>query len=289
MRYKETTGQKIVDYTNMAFMVLLCFVMAVPMIHLVAVSLSDAGPVLKAEVGLWPKGLNLEAYRQLITSNNILRTYGNTVFITVVGTTLSMVISVIMAYPLSKVYIKVRKPVLQLVVVTMMIQTQIIPLYILVRNLGLYDTLWALIIPYLINPFNLIVLVSFLKGIPQDFEESAKIDGANDFLILIRIYLPLSTAALASVGLFYAVWYWNVFFPGVMFLSDMDKYPLQVMLRQIISGEASIGGSTDVVLDMPPDTRKSAAVFLATVPILLVYPYLQRYFVKGVMIGSIKG
>jgi putative aldouronate transport system permease protein len=171
----------------------------------------------------------------------------------------------------------------------MMIQTQIIPLYILVRRMGLYDSLWALIIPYLINPFNLIVLVTFLRGIPQDFEESAKLDGANDLTILMRIYIPLSTAAIASVSLFYAVWYWNVFFPGIMFLSDMDKYPLQVMLRQIIIGEMSIGGSTDVVLDLPPDTRKAAAVFLATVPILTVYPYLQRYFVKGVMLGSIKG
>jgi putative aldouronate transport system permease protein len=289
MRYHETTGQKIADGINMAFMVLLCFVMAVPMIHLIAVSVSDPGPVLKMEVGLWPKGLNLEAYRQLITSNNILRTYANTVFVTVMGTILSMVFSLLMAYPLSKSYISVRKPLLQFVVLTMMIQTQIIPLYILVRRMGLYDSLWALIIPYLINPFNLIVLVTFLRGIPQDFEESAKLDGANDLTILMRIYIPLSTAAIASVSLFYAVWYWNVFFPGIMFLSDMDKYPLQVMLRQIIIGEMSIGGSTDVVLDLPPDTRKAAAVFLATVPILTVYPYLQRYFVKGVMLGSIKG
>lgn len=289
MRYQLTTGQKFANVANVTLMILLCFVMAVPLFHLLAVSLSDPGAVLKAEVGLVPNGLELTAYEQLITSNNILRTFGNTFFVTIVGTGLSMLFSVLMAYALSKSYIKVRKPVLQFVVVTMMIQTQIIPLYILVRRVGLYDTLWALIIPYLINPFNLVVLVSFLKEIPTDFEESARMDGANDLTILTRIYLPLSTAALASVSLFYAVWYWNVFFPGVMFLNDIDKYPLQVMLRQIISGEASIGGSTDVVLDLPPDTRKSAAVFLATVPILAVYPYLQRYFVKGVMIGSIKG
>lgn len=289
MRYRETTGRKIADYINMAFMVLFCFIMTVPMLHLIAVSLSDPGPVLKSEVGLWPKGFNLEAYKLLITSNNILRNYWNTIFITVVGTALSLSISLLVAYSLSKRYIKVRKAFLQFVVITMMIQTQIIPLYVLVKSIGLHNTLWALIIPYLINPFNLIVLVTFLQNIPNEFEESARLDGCNDFNILIKIYIPLSTAAIASIGLFYAVWYWNIFFPGVMFLNDMKKYPLQVMLRQIIHDEASIGGLTDVVINMPPDSRKAAAIFLATIPILIVYPYLQKYFVKGVMIGSIKG
>ena len=289
MRYHLSFAQRLAEVAILFLMSVLCFIMAMPMVHLLAVSVSDAAPVLRAEVGLWPKGFRLEAYRQLLSSANILRTYWNTIFITSIGTALSLALSLLMAYPLSKHYFQLRKPVLKFVVFTMMVPVQMIPLYILVRKLGLYDSLWALIIPYLVNPFNLIVLITFLREVPRELEESAKMDGANDFTILVGIFLPLSAAAMASIGLFYAVWYWNVYFPGVMFLSDIDKYPLQVMLRQIILDDASIGGFTDVVMDLPPESRKGAAVFLATVPILAIYPFLQRYFVKGVMIGSVKG
>jgi len=264
--------------------------MVYPFLNLLAISLSSPGEVLKGAVNLIPKGFTLRTYEVLINANEMIRTMGNTVYITVVGTAISLVMTLTFAYPLSREYVRVKGAVLKLVLFTMLFNGGMIPNYILVRNLGLLDTYWALMIPGAVSAYNLIIMVNFFKAVPKELEEAGVMDGMTDFQILFRIFIPLSMHAVATQALFYAVAKWNIFFQAVMYINDLKKYPLQVMLRQIILLDEAIGTATsDAVLDMPPETKKAAAIFFSVVPILAVYPFLQRYFISGVVVGSIKG
>lgn len=290
MQYRRTTGYRFFQVGNGLFLGLVALSMVYPFWNLLAISLSGPGPVLAGKVSLIPREFTLETYRQLITTNKMLKTMGNTAYITVLGTTISLVISIAMAYPLSRSCIIARKAVLKLVVFTMLFEGGMIPTYLVVRSLGMTNTLWSLMIPVAVTPYNLIILVSFFRSIPDELEDAARIDGMNDIGILVRIFVPLSMHAVATIGLFYAVSRWNTFFTAIMYIVDMKKNPLQVILRQIIMLDEAIGDTNvDAVLDMPPETKKAASLFFSVVPILCVYPWIQRYFVKGVMIGSIKG
>lgn len=290
MQYRRTAGYRFFQVGNGLFLGIVALSMVYPFWNLLAVSLSGPGPVLAGKVSLIPREFTLETYRQLITTNKMLRTMGNTAYITVLGTTISLVISIAMAYPLSRSCIIARKGILKLVVFTMLFEGGMIPTYLVVRSLGMTNTLWSLMIPVAVTPYNLIILVSFFRSIPDELEDAARIDGMNDIGILVRIFVPLSMHAVATIGLFYAVSRWNTFFTAIMYIVDMKKNPLQVILRQIIMLDEAIGDTNvDAVLDMPPETKKAASLFFSVIPILCVYPWIQRYFVKGVMIGSIKG
>jgi len=216
------------------------------------------------------------------------------ILLTVVGTFVSMVFTVTFAYPLSKKYLPGRNVLLSMVVFTMLFSGGMIPIFLTVRLFGLLNNFWAMILPGTISAWNLIIIKNFFQGIPEELEESARIDGATDFRVFVRIVLPLSTAAIATFSLFYAVGYWNSFRPALLYLpGNPDMWPLQLVLRNIVMLAAGVIADAAAFdpefIQPPPDSIRNAVIVFATVPILLVYPFIQKHFTKGVMIGAIKG
>jgi putative aldouronate transport system permease protein len=214
----------------------------------------------------------------------------NTIFITVVGTAISMVLTTLGSYVLSKKYLPGRKTITLFVVFTMLFGGGLIPFYMTVRSLGMIDTIWALIFPSAISSYNMIIMRNFLMTIPASIEESAQIDGARHFRILLRIYLPLSLPVMATITLFYAVGYWNAVFNAIIFLNKQDNQPVQVILREVlIQARSDLLQFEDFRLNAPVETVKMALIVVTVAPIIMIYPFLQKYFVKGVLVGSIKG
>ena len=265
-----------------------------PFMHVVFASFSDAGLLLKHKgLLLKPAGFSIEAY-QLVSQNPILySSYLNTIIYVVSGTTISVFLTICGAYSLSRKNVLFRMPILFFFVFTMWFWGGMIPLFLLVRNLGLLNTRWALILPNAVNTYNLIITLTYFKSIPESLEESARIDGANDYTIMFRIIVPLAIPVIAVITLFYSVSIWNAWFHAMLFISKRELLPVQMILREILilrDHSGVMGGSVaqgDQLYIL--DTVKYAIAVVATVPILLVYPFVQRYFVKGVMIGAIKG
>lgn len=238
-----------------------------------------------------PRHPTLSNYEYVLSGNSIFRAYGVTIFRTLVGTVLNMVITVLTAYPLSKKFLPGRSFLMQIFFFTMIFSGGMIPTYLVVKSYHLTNTIWALIIPSLLNVYNMIIMRTFFEGIPEDLEEAARIDGCSEWKALVRIILPISKPVLASVSLFYAVWHWNSFFDVVLYITDRRLWPLQTLLREIVltMSMAELNASmADVSAPLSPAVI-SATVMVSTIPILLVYPFLQKHFVKGVMIGAVKG
>ncbi len=274
---------------TISFLSVLCIL---PLIYLIAVSLSSSEAVLTRSVFLFPVDANLGAYKAVFGDKGIVNSMIFTVWLTILCAAGSILITIFAAYPLTKKKLKGRNFFLVMIVITMYFSGGMIPEYLLVKNIGLTDKVPALIIPYMLSAFNLIVLKSFFSSIPDSFEESAYLDGANHITILFKIILPLSKAAIATLTLFYAVGRWNGFQDALMFISKPNLYPLQLKLYMLVynnqmSEVAIVEGSSSAAI--PSENLKAAAVMLATIPIVCVYPFLQRYFISGVTIGAIKG
>ena len=267
-----------------------------PMVNILARSLSEAHNVTANPMMLVPEGLTLEAYRYIFDTRVLMRSFGITVFVTVVGTFLNLVFTTTAAYGLSKTYLPGHRILMWLVIIPMLFSAGLIPTYIQIKNLGLLDSVWILVLWGLVSPFNLILMRNFFWSIPPELEDSARMDGASDIRVLWDVVLPLSKPVLATVGLFYAVGHWNDFFTGLFFISDNSKWPLQVVMRSIIIDQSMLNmGSTNAPgqditrLVVSAENIRAATIVFAIVPILLVYPFLQRYFVKGILLGSVKG
>lgn len=290
---RQTLSEKCFDVANGFFLTLLMIATIYPIIYVAFASLSDASKLMAFNGILWkPLGFSLAAYASVFDNPMILKGYGNTFFVVVVGLVFNIFLTSLGAYALSRKSLKYRKHLMLFIVFTMFFSGGLIPFYLTVKGVGLANTLWALIIPQAINTFNLILMKTAFEAIPDALEESAKMDGANDFVILFRIIIPLSMPVIAVMLLYYGVSHWNSWFHALIFLQDRSMYPLQLILREILlQGEASsmaVGASTTDVA-MLSVTLKYATIIVATVPILLVYPFLQKYFVKGALIGAIKG
>jgi putative aldouronate transport system permease protein len=245
---------------------------------------------MKGNFLIWPDRFSISTYQYVLANPRIPRAYSNTLFITVAGTVISMVLTTMGAYVLSKRYLPGRKTLTLFVVVTMLFSGGLIPFYLTVRSLSMIDTIWALIIPSAISSYNMIIMRNFLMTIPASIEESAQIDGARHFIILTRIYLPLSLPVMATITLFYAVGYWNAVFNAIIFLNKQDYQPVQVILREVlIQARSDLLQFEDFRLNVPVETVKMALIVITVAPIITVYPFLQKYFVKGVLVGSIKG
>lgn len=240
-----------------------------------------------------PRQVTLEAYLYIFQTATLLRSFGVTVFITVVGTLINMLMTITAAYGLSKTDIPGNRLLMGFIVFAMLFGAGIVPTYILVNKLGLIDSLWALIWPSAVSPFNLILMRNYFWSVPVDIEDSARIDGAGPWRVLWSIVAPLSMPAIATIGLFYAVGHWNEFFSALFYINDNSKWPLQLLLRSIIieTNFQGMGGETGEVKlrFINPKNIKAATIVFATVPILMVYPFLQRYFVQGIRLGAIKG
>ncbi len=273
-------------YFTMIFSLLMCLL---PFIYMFAVSFSGTNAIIKNEVFLFPVDFTLASYNAIFTYPNFWSSYFNTFFYTIFGTLIALVLNCLLAYPLSKTFLKGQKFVSKMVVITMFFTGGLIPNYLLISNLGLSGTRLAMLLPFAINPFNLIVLMSFFKSVPNEIEEAALIDGLGYFGILRRIVIPLSTAAIATIGLYYAVFFWNDWFNSLLYLNT-DLYPVMMLLRNIVNGTMNVGGGGSAAQNETVSLGiKSAVIITSTLPIILVYPFLQRFFVKGLTIGGVKG
>jgi len=267
--------------------------MVLPFFHIFAVSFSSLRDVLEKDFILWPSRWVTDAYRTILASDNFIRSLQVTAFITIVGTLVNLFFTGTMAYGLTRNAFGQRFW-LMLVIFSLLFNAGMIPTFLVVKATGIMNTIWALILPGAISSFNLIVMRQFFLSIPQELNEAALIDGANEVQTFARIILPLSKPSLAAFALFYAVGHWNKYFEGILYLNDSSKWPIQVVLRQIVivnEPTAALGTEAMMMLEEPPPpvTIQMAAILLATVPILVVYPFLQKHFAKGVMLGSVKG
>ncbi|WP_240761975.1 carbohydrate ABC transporter permease [Paenibacillus thalictri] len=279
------------DGLNLLLMVLVVAVTLYPFYYMLIVSVSDQAHVLKGEISVWPKGINLEMYDYVVKDGRIFNGYKNTLIYVTLGTCISLVITSMGAYALSKKTMVFAKTFMFLIIVTMFIQGGMIPTFLVVKQLGLVNTMWAMVLPGAIATWNLIIMRTFFSNIPKELEESGKLDGLSDVGIFVKIVVPLSKAVFATIGLFYAVQIWNNYMGPLIYLRNADLFPLQVMLREIVLA-GQLTGSEGAVTDnyiMAEDSLKYATVMMSTLPILIIYPFLQKHFVKGAMIGSVKG
>lgn len=278
---------------NYVFFVILCIIMVYPFWHVVMMSLSSVEATAKGGVFLWPKGFNLDTYIKVFKDPSIWSGYFTTVMVTLAGTFFGTLFTATTAYPLSKKDLPFGKTMLFLVLFTMLFSGGMIPGYLLMKNLNLMDNRLSLVLPGLISAYNVIIMKSFFQSIPESLEESAKIDGATEVTIFWKIVLPLSKATVATIALFTAVGYWNDYFSTVLYINTKERWALQAVLRYMLTNTnqtmQSAGVTVAAATNVTAATIKVASVVVATVPILCVYPFVQKYFVKGVMIGGVKG
>lgn len=278
---------KTVNLLVLLVLVLLCII---PFYYVFMVSLSDPTLVKEGRITLLPQGFSLEAYKSILAQKQFLGAFQVSMARTVVGIIVGLLLQCTLAYALSRSYLKGRKYFILFVVFTILFNAGIIPTYMIVRYTGIMNTFWALIVPDAINPWNVLILVSFFSAIPAAIEESAKIDGANDIQIFGRLIMPLSLPAVSTIGLFIAVHHWNSLMDGVMYISSSSLKPLQVYLMDIVMRSQMSDMNTNIDSQaLPALSIQTAAIFAATLPILVVYPFIQKYFTQGIMLGSIKG
>jgi putative aldouronate transport system permease protein len=288
----KSISSRMFTILNYSLLLLSSIITIVPFIYIVAVSFATPEEVAKGGLMLFPTKFTLGAYEYIFSTETLVRSILVSIYVTVLGTLINLLLTSFMAYPLARPTLRGRGIVLFMVLFTMLFSGGIIPTYFVVKAFGMIDTYWSLIIPGAISAFNLIVLKNFFQQIPEGLEEAAKIDGCHDLGILFRIVLPLSMPAMATFGLFYAVAHWNSYFSAVMYINDSEKWPVQIVLRQIVLlSQDMIGDSTAQAEPMEylPQTIRMASIVIATIPIVIVYPFLQKYFAKGVMLGSVKG
>ncbi|MGF7032926.1 putative aldouronate transport system permease protein [Paenibacillus mucilaginosus] len=286
----RTFGNRLFDTVNAAVLILVALCTVLPFVYVLAVSFTDPHEVAKGGMILFPTKFSLAAYEYIFSTDTLVKSLGVSIYVTVVGTFINLLFTSLLAYPLAKPHFRGRQVILLGVLFTMLFSGGMIPSYFVVKELGMTNTLWSLMIPSAISAFNLIVLRNFFQQIPDGLEDSAKIDGCSDLDILVRIVLPLSLPALATFGLFYAVAHWNTFFSAILYINDHNKWPVQVLLREIvILAQSRIGETSFEESLIQPLTIRMAVIVFATVPILLVYPFLQKHFAKGVLLGSVKG
>lgn len=263
-----------------------------PFLYVLAGSFATEKELTEKAFFIIPTVWSTNAYQYAIRTANILRGLKNSIVLTFLGTVMCMLFSLTFAYPLSKTHFRGRNWIMNLVIITMLFSGGMIPNFIVFRAYGLYDSYWALILPALINPFNMIIIKKFFQEIPAELDEAAYMDGANDLQIFAKVMLPLSKPVIASISLFYGVGFWNDYFNSMIYLQSPEKYPVQIQLRSIIllSSQIMESGIDFDLNGAPPDKAvKMACTVIATLPILCVYPFVQKYFTKGVMVGAVKG
>lgn len=291
---RETKTDRAFNVFNIVFLAIVALLVIYPLFFVLSASLSNPQYVLSGELWLWPKEFTLDAYEKVFKNEDIISGFVNTLKYTVFGTILNVIMTILAAYPLSRRDLKGRGFIMAFIVFTMFFSGGLIPTYLLIRDLGMLNTFWVMVIPNAVAVWNIIIMRTFFQSIPHELEESAMIDGAGNFKILWSIVLPLSFPVIAVMILFYSVGHWNSYFQALIYLQDQDKFPLQLILRQIL-----IQGQTDDMIKATSESflaqqlsvegLKYAVLIVANLPMLMLYPFLQRYFVKGVMIGSLKG
>ncbi len=290
MRIEESMQDKILKATITVVLVGMTIFTLIPLFNVLAMSFSSKGAAEMNIVNLLPVEFTLDSWIYIVADGSIWRSFFITLISTIVGTVIALIITALMAYPLSKNDFMFAKPIMIFIVITMVFKAPIIPYFLTLRGLNMYNNPLVLVLPFILNPYNLIIMRSFFKEFPKEVEEAANLDGAGYFQTLLLIVIPSSKAVLATVGLFYAVGFWNQFQTPLMFIQDTKLYPLQLKIHQILSdsGDVLVLTAKESV-NYNSTTLQAASVVFAIIPIILIYPYLQKYFVKGAMLGSVKG
>ncbi|MFB5760386.1 carbohydrate ABC transporter permease [Paenibacillus medicaginis] len=290
LRKKNTVGGRIFTAVNSTLLILIALTCLLPFVNVIASSFASTQEVVAKKFILFPTTFSLDAYKYILSTPTIFKSLGVSIGVTLVGTFVSMVLTAFMAYGLSRKYLLGRNIINFLVVFSMLFSGGMIPTFLVVKSLGLIDSYWSLILPVAINAFNMIIMRNFFQALPDSLEESAKMDGATDFGVFLKIMLPLALPSIATISLFYAVTYWNTYMNAILYLNDSNKWPIQILLRQIVivsSGMQAESGSVDVL--PPAQTIKMAVIVVATVPMLIAYPFVQKHFTKGALLGAVKG
>ncbi len=288
----KSLGSRVFTVCNTVLMLLISAVTLYPLLYTVSISLSDVSAVLTNSVSFFPKGFNIRAYQYAVSQPSFWASYGNTILYTSLGTLINLYMTCSLAFAISRKDLIWRRGFTLLIVLTMYFNGGMISRFIVFKSLGLYNNIWAMVIPFAITTYNLIVVRTYMQGIPEDIFDSARIDGYNDLQIFFKIVLPLSKPTIATIGLFYAVGHWNTYFWPMVLLRDTEKQPLQVLLRNMIAEHNQIGSSmldSELIFRPSYEMIIAASIVIAMLPILCVYPFIQRYFVKGTMVGSVKG
>lgn len=292
-KIRKSFGGRLFDFGNALFVLSVTVLCVAPFLFVISASVSPFDDILKRKFFLYPKHIDFTTFRYIFSSSTLFRSIFVSLYITGIGTLLSLAATVLTSYPLSKPRLQGRSVLQFLIVFTMLFSGGMIPTYLVVSSLGLIDSLWSLWLPGLITPYFVILLRNFFQQISPELEEAAIIDGADDFKILLRVYLPLAVPAIATFALFYAVAYWNSYFNAILYINNQGKWPIQIWLRQIVilaqGGFSDATSVSDIATYMPPQNLTYAVIVVATLPILVIYPFIQKYFTKGMMIGSVKG
>lgn len=282
----------IFDGVNVLFLLGLCLLVIIPFWYMLAVSLSPVSESVGGRFYLFPKEFTLEAYQYLFSTNQFVNSLGNSIYLTALGTVVNLIVSITLAYSISRKSLPGRRVMLLLMLFTMVFSGGMIPKYLLVKSLGLLDSYWALILPAATNAFTILVMKTFFQSLPESLDEAARIDGAGEMRILWSVVIPLSMPIIATFSLFFMVSYWNDFFSAIIYLSNPEKWPIQVLLRQmVVVGNSNFANEANLDFELASqvgDNVKMAAIIVAMIPIVLVYPFLQKHFAKGAMLGSIK-
>lgn len=289
---RESTGRKVFNIFNIILMLILIIVTVYPLLNQVALSFSSSSAILNGKVTLIPVDFTIDTYTTIAKESTFWVNYKNTLVYTITGTLLSLIMVTLCSYPLSKKYLVGRGPILNFIVFTMFFGGGLIPNFVLIKNLGMIDTIWAVILPQAIIPYHVLLMKTYFQGLPEDLEDASKIDGLSQFGYFSKIALPLSKPIIATITLFVSVLHWNDWFTALLYLNKSEKFPVTLYLRNIMAGAtmaAQTGETIDSTVKSVPQSTQATALILVVLPILCVYPFVQKYFVKGVMIGSIKG
>lgn len=292
MKIKQSFGERLFDIFNVTLLLLVCALILVPLMHVVAGSLSDTNALIHAKVTLWPVGLNFDNYILVFKNETFWKSFGITAFIVIVGTTINMILTIFTGYPLSKFFLRGRKYFMLFIIFTMIFTAPMIPTYLLVKGLSLMNTVWALIIPSALAAFNLILCITFFRGLPEELFEAARVDGMNEYRVVAQIALPLSMPIIVTLALFYSVAHWNNYYSALLYVTNPDLRPLQLylynLLAQFDTSDTLSYMSSTVTYDISPQGLQMATIIVATLPIVIIYPFIQKHFIKGAMIGSLK-
>ncbi|MFD1849558.1 carbohydrate ABC transporter permease [Oceanobacillus bengalensis] len=294
MLKKMSLGDKFFTVFNYFVLVVIACLMVYPLLYVLSASFSNPERIVLGDIWLFPQEFRLDSYITVFQNEDVLIGYRNTIIYTVLGTAINLLFSIMIAYPLSRKDFYGRGVITAFIMFTMFFSGGMIPTFLLIRDLGMLDTIWAIVLPGAVSVYNVIIMRTFFQNIPEELREAAEIDGCSNITFLIRIVLPLSMPIIAVMTLFYGVGHWNAYFDALIYLNDEDKYPLQLFLRQMLiqedmSGMGSAGSEVLAEHLMQIEGLKYAVVVVASLPMLILYPFLQKYFVKGVMIGSLKG
>jgi putative aldouronate transport system permease protein len=289
---KKTLGECIFDYVCILLLLLSGLVILLPLIHVIAGSLSSSFALAQVRVSLWPVDFNLDNYKVVTSTRVFWNAFLVTLIVVTGGTLLNMFLTMVTAYPLSRDHLRGRKILLLFIVFTMIFQAPMIPTYLVVKSLGLLNSMWALILPMALSAFNIILCVTFFRNLPEELFDAAKVDGMSEYKIVWMIVVPISMPIIVTLILFYAVGHWNNIQGPLLYISDMKYRTLQLYLYNIVAKNTmtdTLGDVADMTLDFSPQGIQMATIVSATLPIVLVYPFLQRHFIKGALLGSVKG